>query len=432
MKYYSTNGRAPKVDLWQAIGRGVAPDGGLYMPERLPYIPAAFFNNLGDLKLGEIGYVVGNTLFGDEIDSRTLKDIVCQSLNFEIPLRQIEDNIFALELYGGPSLSVKDTSVRIMAKFVEYYIANGKLEGMVNVIAATSGDTGAAVAKAFADVKEVNAYILYPEGQLSKFQEHQLSSAGSNIFPVAVSGSYDQCRELAHQALSDKDINDRMTLISANSINIARLMPQMLFYYWAYSLLLNRLGHKRVDHNLVFSVPCGNLGNVCAGIIAEKMGLPSKRIIAANNDRDSFMKFHSGQAEISKQIEKANDAASIHLPSNMSRLLNLLDNDIDSVKEMLLSSSWSDTEVWEAISDINNRCGCVVDPHGATCYLSLKRSLAPDEVGVFLVPTNPVKYREDIKNHSGIDIPLQALDEQVGKPTHMPPTLSALRRVLFK
>lgn len=438
MKYYSTNNSTYLVDLWTAILDGIAPDGGLYMPQRLRQIPPAFFRNLPDLKLKEIAYVVGNTLFGEDLDAKEIKDMVYQGLDFEIPIVNISPDLYALCLYQGPTLSIKDLSARIMARLVEQLIKRRNLKDKVNILAATSGDTGSAVAKAFAGMDNVEVQILYPKSGLSRSQIAQFASLGRNIKPIEVDGTYDQCRIMAYQALSDKELRRDKIVISANSINIARLLPQMIYYFWAYAKLLDKLGKDKVNGKLVFSVPCGNLGNICAGLISVKMGLPAKRFVVANNDNDSFMKFHNGFAEIHKYQLRTEDCGAEHIPSNMSRLFDLLKGDETKVNELLTGISTSDAEMWQAVKSLYDRSNIVFDPHGATCYRALSDSLQTGEVGVFLAPTHPAKYGEQIMANTGIIIEdeknslLSDATANSTQPLRIAPTYSAFKSYLLK
>lgn len=438
MKYYSTNRKTNRLGLWDAITCSIAPDGGLFMPEKLPWLPSAFFRNLSDLKAQEIGYVVANTLFSDDLDSRQLKDIIFETLNFDIPLRKVDGNIYALELYHGPSLSVKDISARFMSRIMKHYITKTAPARPINVILATSGDTGSAVANAFRDIPEVKVHVFYPKGGISRTQELQFTTLKGNVRAIEVDGSYDECRQLVHRALLDEELNNRMTLVSANSINIARLMPQVLYYFLAYAKLLLELGPERVNDKLVFSVPCGNLGTICSGIIAGRMGLPAKRFIVANNVDNSLMKFNNGHSVIDRnELLRAEQNGEIHVPSNMQRLFDLFEGESVKVNELLSGAAFSDDEIWAAIKQLHQEKSYLLDPHGATCYLALRSDIRDNEIGVFLETTDPVKYREAILEHTGIDAESESLSSSVkllNSQRHIvriPATYSALKRYLL-
>lgn len=438
MKYYSTNNATNLVDLWTAILDGIAPDGGLYMPEKLKPIPQAFFRNLSNLKLEEIAYVVGNTLLGEDLDSTEIKRIVDRSLNFDLPIVDVTDNIYSLSLYNGPTLSIKDVSARIMRCLVERLIERRGTTSHVHIIAATSGDTGGAVAKAFYGIDNLSVEILYPRGGLSRMQVRQFADLGGNVRPIEVDGTYDQCRIMAHRALADEELRKMKTIISANSINIARLLPQMIYYFWAYAKLVDRLGCDRVNDKIVFSVPCGNLGNICAGLISVKMGLPAKRFVVANNDNDSFMQFHTGQAELRRHEMRTENCGAEHIPSNTSRLFDLLQGRQEQLGALLNGISVSDEDVWATIKATERGYGILLDPHGATCYKALDESLSEGEIGVFISPTHPAKYRELILANAGIEVPQEPQEPSMSQHRpHTPhmrlaPTYSALRSYLLK
>ena len=265
MLYYSTSGSAPKTTLQDAVVKGLAPDKGLYMPEHIPTIPKAFFNNIGEMSLQDIAYVVANTLFGDDIESETLKEIVNDTLNFDIPLVHVADNKYSLELFHGPTLAFKDVGARFMARLLGYFNKkNGTKD--VNVLVATSGDTGSAVANGFLGVPGVNVFVLYPKGKVSKIQEAQFTTLGKNITALEISGTFDDCQALVKNAFMDEELNEKLQLTSANSINVARFLPQMFYYFYAYAQLA-KLG-KPFD-NIVVSVPSGNFGNITAGLIGK-------------------------------------------------------------------------------------------------------------------------------------------------------------------
>ena len=288
MRYYSTNKKSPVVSLAEAVVKGLAPDKGLYMPERIIELPTAFFNNIGNLSLQEISYVVANTLFGEDVPSSDLKDIVYDALNFDIPLVKVADNKYSLELFHGPTLAFKDVGARFMARLLGYFNAQSDDKRPVNVLVATSGDTGSAVANGFLGVEGVRVFVLYPSGKVSKIQESQFTTLGKNIFAIEVDGTFDDCQALVKSAFLDDELNNRHKLTSANSINIARFMPQMFYYFYAYA----QLAKQGADlSNVVIAVPSGNFGNITSGLIGKRMGLPVKRFIAANNRNDVFFNY---------------------------------------------------------------------------------------------------------------------------------------------
>ncbi|MDE6305718.1 MAG: threonine synthase, partial [Muribaculaceae bacterium] len=279
MQYYSTNHQSPDVSLQEAVTHGLAPDRGLYMPERIPVIPKAFFNNISEMSLPDIAYVVANTLFGEDIDSETLKNIVKDTLNFNIPLKHVTENRYVLELFHGPTLAFKDVGARFMARLLAHFNQKQNSEGkVVNVLVATSGDTGSAVANGFLNVPGIRVFVLYPKGKVSPIQESQFTTLGGNITAFEVKGTFDDCQALVKSAFIDEELNEKMILTSANSINVARFLPQMFYYFYAYAQLAKN--GKSLKH-VVVSVPSGNFGNLAAGLIAKRMGLPIERFIAA-------------------------------------------------------------------------------------------------------------------------------------------------------
>ena len=289
MQYYSTNGSTSKVSLQTAVVKGLAADRGLFMPERIPVLPKAFFNNIGEMSLQDISFIVANTLFGDDIENTTLKDIVYETLNFDIPLKHVSDNKYSLELFHGPTLAFKDVGARFMARLLGYFNRIDNQKGdMVNVLVATSGDTGSAVANGFLGVPGVRVLVLYPQGKVSRIQEAQFTTLGQNITAIEVDGTFDDCQALVKSAFMDEELNEHMKLTSANSINVARFLPQMFYYFYGYAQLAKR---GQDLSNIVVSVPSGNFGNITAALIGKRMGLPIKRFIAANNKNDIFLQY---------------------------------------------------------------------------------------------------------------------------------------------
>lgn len=432
MKYYSTNQNSPLASLKEAVIRGLAPDGGLYMPQRIPHLPEAFFNNLSEMTLPEIAYVVANTLFGDDIPSGRLKEIVYDTLNFPIPLRHIEDNIYALELFHGPTLAFKDVGARFMARVLGFFNEQDGSE-KVNVLVATSGDTGSAVANGFLNVPGVNVFVLYPKGKVSKLQEAQFTTLGGNIHPLEVSGSFDDCQAMVKQVFVDPDLNEKFRLTSANSINLARFLPQMFYYFGAISQLM-RLG---VDcGKTVFCVPSGNLGNICSALIGAEMGMPVKRFIAANNANDVFSEYLvSGSYNPRQSVLTIANAMDVGAPSNFARILDIYDNDFARISSRISGFSYRDSQIADGIKDLYERTGYILDPHGATGYLALKESLASDEVGVFLETAHPAKFKDTVQNCIGreIEIP-ETLKKFINRPKNsvkIPASFSALRKHLL-
>lgn len=395
MLYYSTSGSAPKTTLQDAVVKGLAPDKGLYMPEHISTIPKAFFNNIGEMSLQDIAYVVANTLFGDDIESETLKEIVNDTLNFDIPLVHVADNKYSLELFHGPTLAFKDVGARFMARLLGYFNKkNGTKD--VNVLVATSGDTGSAVANGFLGVPGVNVFVLYPKGKVSKIQEAQFTTLGKNITALEISGTFDDCQALVKNAFMDEELNEKLQLTSANSINIARFLPQMFYYFYAYAQLA-KMG-KPLD-NIVVSVPSGNFGNITAGLIGKKMGLPIKRFIAANNRNDIFYQYlMSGVYNPRPSIATIANAMDVGAPSNFARILDLYDNSHEAISKEISGCTYTDEQIAETLKDTYDKTGYLLDPHGAVGYRSLVEGLDNNEIGVFLETAHPAKFKETVES----------------------------------
>lgn len=436
MKYYSTNGKAPMASLKDAVIKGLAPDGGLYMPERIPSIPQAFFKNLQEMSFREIAYVVANTLFGDDVESDKLKGIVYDALNFPIPLKKIEENIYVLELFHGPTLAFKDVGARFMARLLGYFNAKEDDGKDVNVLVATSGDTGSAVANGFLNVPGVNVFVLYPKGKVSRLQEMQFATLGGNIHPLEIDGTFDDCQAMVKAAFVDRELNEKMKLTSANSINPARFLPQMFYYFWAYSQLIKMTGDENIGEKLVFCVPSGNLGNICSALIGNRMGLPVKRFIAANNRNRVFTDYLlTGEYEPKASILTVANAMDVGAPSNFARILNLYGDDHGKIAGNISGRSYNDEEILGAIEKVYGDKGYLLDPHGATGYLALKESLQEGETGIFLETAHPAKFKETVESSikEEIEIPeaLQKFISRQKQSTKLPATFSALKKHLL-
>lgn len=404
MQYYSTNGNAPKATLQEAVVKGLAPDKGLYMPERIPTIPKAFYNNIGEMSLQDISYVVANTLFGEDIESETLKEIVNDTLNFDIPLKHVDENRYSLELFHGPTLAFKDVGARFMARLLSYFNKkNGTKD--VNVLVATSGDTGSAVANGFLGVPGVKVFVLYPKGKVSKIQEAQFTTLGQNITALEISGTFDDCQALVKNAFMDVDLNKKMQLTSANSINVARFLPQMFYYFYAYAQLAKN--NLPLD-NIVISVPSGNFGNITAGLIGKQMGLPIKRFIAANNKNDVFYKYLlSGEYNPQPSIATIANAMDVGAPSNFARILDLYNNSHSVISSEISGFTYSDEQIAQTLKDTYNKTKYLLDPHGAVGYRSLLEGLKENEIGIFLETAHPAKFKDTVEAIIGdnIDVP---------------------------
>lgn len=404
MEYYSTNGNTPKVTLKEAVVKGLAADRGLFMPERIPSLPTAFFNNIGNLSLQEISFAVANTLFGEDIEPDILKDIVYETLNFDIPLVHVAGNRYSLELFHGPTLAFKDVGARFMARLLGYFNQK-ESNDMVNVLVATSGDTGSAVANGFLGVDGVRVFVLYPKGKVSKIQEAQFTTLGSNIIAIEVNGTFDDCQALVKNAFMDGELNEKMQLTSANSINVARFLPQMFYYFYAYAQLAKA---GKDLNNIVVSVPSGNFGNITAGLIGKAMGLPVKRFIAANNRNDIFYNYlQTGRYEPKPSVQTIANAMDVGDPSNFVRILDLYNHSHEAIAKDISGCTYTDEQIGETLATTYRNEGYLLDPHGAVGYRSLLEGLKPEETGIFLETAHPAKFKGTVEEIIGerIEIP---------------------------
>ncbi len=399
MQFYSTNRECPNASIEEAVMTGLAPDGGLYMPLRIPEIPRAFYNNIGEMTIANIAYVVANTMLGDDIEAACLNEIVTDTFTFDIPLRRIDDRVYSLELFHGPTLAFKDVGARFLARIISHY-SSGLTED-VNVLVATSGDSGGAVAQGFHNVPGVRVFILYPENGLSEMQKQQFTTLGDNIHPIAVKGTFDNCQQLVKTAFNDKALRRQMRLTSANSINICRLLPQMFYYFYGYAQL--KAQNDYID-DIVISVPCGNLGNLTAGLSAKRMGLPVKRFIIANNSNDVFAKYlNNGKFEPKTAVRTISPGMDVGNPSNFTRILEMYDGDYDAISRDIKGYSYTDEEIRETMVDTYSIHSYLLDPHGATAYRALREDLMEGETGIFLETAHPSKMAEIVKDVTGVD-----------------------------
>lgn len=410
MKYYSTNKNTPEVTLKDAVVKGLAADNGLFMPDRINKFEPSFFESIHNLSFQEIAFEVALKFFGDDIEHATLKTIVYDTLQFDCPLVKVTDNIYSLELFHGPTLAFKDIGARFMARLLSHFMTNRAKQ--VNVLVATSGDTGSAVANGFLDVEGVHVYVLYPKGKVSKIQESQFTTLASNITALEIEGTFDDCQHLVKSAFLDKELNESLVLTSANSINVARFLPQSFYYFYAFAQLQKQGALK--DKSLVFSVPSGNLGNITAGLFAEKMGLPVRQFIAANNvNRFVFDYLKEGNYRPRPSIETIANAMDVGAPSNFTRILDLYNDSHDEISKILKSYTYSDEQIQTTIKAVYNEYDYICDPHGACGFSSLKESLKDEEVGVFLETAHPAKFIETVEGVVGkgnIEIPEKLLE----------------------
>lgn len=408
MKYYSTNKQAAEATLQEAVVKGLASDKGLFMPETIKQLPQSFFDKIDTLSFQEIAYTVADAFFGEDVEVDTLKQIVYDTLSFDTPLVHVNDNIYSLELYHGPTLAFKDVGGRFMARLLGYFI---KKQGQKNVkvLVATSGDTGSAVANGFLGVEGIHVYVLYPKGKVSHIQECQFTTLGQNITAIEIDGTFDDCQALVKTAFMDDELNKRLNLTSANSINVARFLPQAFYYFYAYAQL-KKLG--KAD-NMVVSVPSGNFGNITAGLIAKRMGLPIKRFIAANNSNDIFYEYlQTGKYNPRPSVQTIANAMDVGDPSNFVRILDLYNHSLSEIKKDISGEWYDDNTIKDVVKETYDKTGYLLDPHGACAYQGLSDYLEKDEVGVFLETAHPAKFKETVEDIIGqtieIPVPLQA------------------------
>ena len=413
MQYYSTNGKAPLATLEEAVVRGLAPDKGLYMPQEIRPLPQEFYDNIENMSFQEMSYQVAHNFFGDDVDAESLREIVFDTLAFETPIVKVEDNIYSLELFHGPTLDFKDVGARFMARLLRYFI---KREGkeQVNVLVATSGDTGSAVANGFLGVDGIHVYVLYPKGKVSKIQESQFTTLGKNITAIEVDGVFDDCQALVKSAFMDEELQGHMNLTSANSINVARFLPQAFYYFNAYAQA-KKLG--KAD-NLTICVPSGNFGNITAGLFAQRMGLPIMNFIAANNANDIFYNYLlSGIYSPKASIQTIANAMDVGDPSNFARILDLYKSSHAEICNHISGATYSDDEIAATMKKCYEQTGYVLDPHGACGYQALKDNLKEGETGVFLETAHPAKFKEKVDAilSTDIEIPTRLADFMKGK-----------------
>ena len=420
MKYYSTNGKAPIADLHKAVVKGLAEDRGLYMPESIKQLPKEFFDTIETKTFQEIAYTVADAFFGEDVDAESLKKIVYDTLSFDCPVVKVKENIYSLELFHGPTLAFKDVGARFMARLLQYFIKQEKTmvstnrQGEeVNVLVATSGDTGSAVANGFLGVDGIHVYVLYPKGKVSPIQECQFTTLGKNITAVEVDGVFDDCQALVKNAFMDAELNQHMKLTSANSINVARFLPQAFYYFNAYARM-KALG--KAD-NLVMCVPSGNFGNICSALFGHKQGLPIKRFIAANNANDIFYKYlQSGKYEPKASVQTLANAMDVGDPSNFARILNLYsqnralspEDTHAAITSLISGATYSDDQIRETMRQCYADTKYILDPHGACGYQALADGLKPGEVGVFCETAHPAKFKEKVDDILSIDVDIPA------------------------
>ncbi|MFW9598893.1 MAG: threonine synthase [Bacteroides graminisolvens] len=420
MKYYSTNKQSQSVSLQEAVVKGLASDRGLFMPEAIKALPSSFYDHIEDLSFQEIAYRVADAFFGEDIPADTLKDIVYDTLNFDVPLVKVEENIYSLELFHGPTLAFKDVGGRFMARLLSYFI---RKEGQkdVNVLVATSGDTGSAVANGFLGVEGIHVYVLYPKGKVSEIQEKQFTTLGQNITALEVDGTFDDCQALVKSAFMDKELNDHLLLTSANSINVARFLPQAFYYFYAYAQLkkMGQADNKKV----VVCVPSGNFGNITAGLFGKQMGLPVSRFIAANNKNDIFYQYlQTGKYNPRPSVATIANAMDVGDPSNFARVLDLYQESHEAICRDISGTTYTDEQIRETVKTTYQQTGYLLDPHGACGFRALKEGLKEGETGVFLETAHPAKFLETVEDiiADKVTIPAKLQEFMKGEKQSLP------------
>ena len=415
MKYYSTNHQAPEADLRKAVVKGLAEDRGLYMPETIHRLPKAFFDDMPAMRFQDIAFNVAAAFFGDDVDLDGLQDLVYDTLQFDCPVVKVKDNIYSLELFHGPTLAFKDVGARFMARLLQYFIKQTDTHGQVNVLVATSGDTGSAVANGFLGVEGIHVYVLYPKGKVSPIQECQFTTLGQNITAIEVDGVFDDCQRLVKSAFMDEELCQHMMLTSANSINVARFLPQAFYYFNAVARLREKakVNSEPFAAAPVICVPSGNFGNICAALFGHEMGLPVNRFIAANNANDVFYNYlQTGRYEPKASKQTLANAMDVGDPSNFARIIDLYSeggrlSDVEThqrITSLISGATYSDDQIRETMRRCYAETGYVLDPHGACGYRALEEQLQPGEIGIFCETAHPAKFKEKVDDILGIDV----------------------------
>jgi threonine synthase len=410
MFFRSTRGASEPVSFQKAVLDGLAPDGGLYLPDVIPRISPRLLEALPQLSFQELSFEVTSLWLDKEIDRKVLQKIVEASFQFDAPLVPVESNIFALELFHGPTFAFKDFGARFMAQVLAKFIT----ENGITILVATSGDTGSAVASAFHDVDGIKVVLLFPSGKISEIQRKQMTTLGGNVRALAIEGNFDDCQRLVKQAFADSELRNQIQLSSANSINIARLLPQCFYYFRAVAQLSDQ-------HPPIFSVPSGNFGNLTAGIIAKRMGLPVKRFIAATNVNDVVAQYlKTGKFEPRPSIQTISNAMDVGNPSNFERLQYLYENDLAKMSDEICAASFTDHKTEQCIKHTFQETNYVLDPHGAVALLGLKKFMAAESAGIFLETAHPAKFTETVEPAIArkIDIP-DKLKSCINSPEHV-------------
>lgn len=442
MQYYSTNNTATRECLETAVVKGLAADRGLYMPTSIRPLPQDFFDNIQDMSLQEISFRVAECFFGEDIPADDLRQIVYDTMSFPIPAVKVTDNIYSLELFHGPTLAFKDVGARFMARLLGYFNKKQGGNRLVNVLVATSGDTGSAVANGFLGVEGIHVYVLYPKGKVSPIQECQFTTLGQNITAIEVDGVFDDCQTMVKNAFMDAELNQHMKLTSANSINVARFLPQSFYYFWAYAQLkkqgiaLNGAPSAQAP-KLVACVPSGNFGNICSALFGRRMGLPVDRFIAANNANDIFYNYlQTGHYNPRPSTATIANAMDVGDPSNFARILDLYGHSHEAITEHISGATYSDEQIAHTMRQCLAETGYQLDPHGACGYQALQDGLRPGEVGFFLETAHPAKFKQVVDDicATDVEIParLAAFMQGQKQSVEMPNDFSAFKQFLME
>jgi len=400
MLYYSTKNKELRIGLKEALLKGLAPDGGLFMPVSIPVLKRETLENLREMDLSEIAVSLSRELFGEDVPGKELEDLTREAIYFDTPLVQVEEGIYSLELFHGPTLAFKDVGARFLARLLGYFTRD--MDKEIDVLVATSGDTGSAVANGFLGVKGIRVHVLYPSGLVTPLQEKQFTTLGQNISAVEVNGSFDDCQRLVKEAFLDTELSGKMTLTSANSINLARFLPQAFYYFRAWAQL-------EPGTNFFFSVPSGNYGNMTAGIVAREMGLPVHTFLSVNNINDVVASYLlTGKYKPRPSTPTIANAMDVGDPSNFDRILDLFKHRHDWITRHMEGYSYNDTEIREIIGRVYRESGYLCDPHGATAYQAALsyREKHPEQKGIFLETAHPAKFRESVEEVIGKEIEL--------------------------
>ncbi len=398
MKYYNLNNKSNLVSLKEAVLTGIQGSSGLFMPQSVPKLDTTFIENIHRYSLQEIAFEVAKLFLNEDVAEYEIKGIVNDALNFEIPLVHLHDNIYALELFHGPTLAFKDVGARFMARLFACFLQNDN--NQIHILVATSGDTGSAVANAFWNVRNIRVTILYPSGKVSLLQEKQLTTLGENISALEIDGTFDDCQRMVKQAFADKDLQQKINLASANSINLARLIPQSFYYFWAYAQYVAKYGKSKIS----ICVPSGNFGNLTAGLFAKKMGLPINQFIAATNANDVVPQYLSSGNYVPRVSHQTiSNAMDVGNPSNFSRIMELYESDYKAVKQDIVGYSFNDDETKATMKAVSEKFNYTLDPHGAVGYAAVEKyqALNPDVSCVFFETAHPAKFDDVVQNATG-------------------------------